>query len=137
MAFAAQTGGVPQVAWLMALAVVVWAVMYDTLYAMADRDEDLRIGVRSTAILFGSADLFMVSLLQITLLLALLLVGQVAELGNWYLAGLAIAAALLLWQRYWIRFRDPQRCLQAFLSNHHVGAAVTAGIFLDYVFRTA
>ncbi len=135
MAFAAQTGSVPRLAWLMWLTVVIWAVMYDTLYAMADRADDERIGVRSTAILFGRADLFIISLLQITLLMALLLVGQVAELGRWYDGGVAIAAALLLYQRWLIRDRDPGHCFQAFLNNRHVGTAIAVGIFLDYVYR--
>ncbi|RMF95237.1 MAG: 4-hydroxybenzoate octaprenyltransferase [Gammaproteobacteria bacterium] len=135
MAFAAETGSVPRLAWLMWLTVVVWAVMYDTLYAMADREDDARIGVRSTAILFGRADLFILSLLQLTLLLALLLVGQVASLGRWYYAGVAVAAALLLYQRLLIRDREPAHCFQAFLNNRHVGAAIAVGIFLDYLYR--
>ena len=137
MAFAAQTGEIPRLAWLMWLAVVVWAVMYDTLYAMADRNEDLKIGVHSTAILFGKADVFIISLLQVTLLLALLLIGQVARLGQWYLIGLGCAALLLLYQRLIIAEREPARCFQAFLNNRFVGAAVGVGIFLDYSFAVA
>ncbi len=136
MAFAAQTGEVPRLAWLLWLCVVIWAVIYDTMYAMADREEDLRMGVRSTAILFGNADVFIVSLLQVTLLLGLALAGQVAQLGWWYLVGLAVAGALLLHQRLSIRQRQPSDCFRAFLSNQWVGAAVFAGIVLDYTFRS-
>ncbi len=136
MVFAAQTGSVPRLAWLMWLVVVVWAVMYDTLYAMADREHDLEIGVKSTAILFGDADLFMVSLLQVLLLLGLILIGQVTGRGSWYLAGVAIAALLLLYQRRLAASRDPDRCFRAFTNNHYVGAAVFAGILLDYTFQS-
>ncbi len=137
MAFAAQSGAVPRLAWLLWLCVVIWAVIYDTMYAMADRDEDLRMGVRSTAILFGKADVFIVSLLQVTLLLGLALAGQVAQLGNWYLVGLAVAGALLLYQRQCISERKPTDCFRAFSNSHWVGAAVFAGIVLDYTFRSA
>ncbi len=135
MVFAAQTGDIPRLAWLMWLAVVVWAVMYDTMYAMSDRDEDLRIGLKSTAILFGTADLFIVSLLQIVLLFALILIGEVAQLGTWYMASLGIAAVLLLYQLILIRRREPDRCFRAFLNNHYVGAVVFAGILLDFIFQ--
>jgi 4-hydroxybenzoate polyprenyltransferase len=135
MAFAAETGSVPQLAWLMWLSVIVWAVIYDTMYAMADRADDLRIGVKSTAILFGTADVLIVSVLMIALVLALALVGQVAGLGPWYFASLAVAGALLLRQRALIRRREPALCFKAFLESHLVGAAVFAGIALDYFFR--
>ena len=118
MAFAAETGAVPRLAWLMWLSVVIWAVIYDTMYAMADRADDLRIGVKSTAILFGSADVFIVSLLMIVLMLALALVGRVGGLGPWYFGSLLVAGALLLRQRALIADRDPARCFQAFLESH-------------------
>lgn len=135
MAFAAQIGAVPRLAWLMWLTVVIWAVIYDTMYAMADRADDLRIGVKSTAILFGSADVFIVSLLMIVLMLALAFVGREGELGPWYFGSLVIAGALLLRERALIVDRDPGRCFKAFLESHRLGAAVFAGIALDYLFR--
>lgn len=135
MAFAAQTETIPRLAWLMWLTVIIWALVYDTMYAMADREDDLRIGVKSTAILFGNADVFIVTALQVTFLLALLLVGAVAELDGWYLAGVAISTGLMLYQRVLIRDRDPQRCFRAFLNNQYIGAIVFAGILLDYTFR--
>ncbi len=137
MAFAAQTGAVPRLAWLMWLTAVVWAVIYDTFYAMADRAGDEVIGVKSTAILFGSADLFCIGLLQVTMLLALALIGQAAEMGVWYYGAVGIVAALFLQQRISVNDRDPERCFQAFLANRHVGATMFAGILLDYIFRGA
>jgi 4-hydroxybenzoate polyprenyltransferase len=135
MAFAAQTGEVPRLGWLMWLTVVIWAVIYDTMYAMADRDEDLRAGGRSTAILFGRADIFIITLLQIVLILALLLVGAAAKLGPWYQASIAVAGVLMLYQRQLIKSRQPDHCLRAFLNNRYVGAAVFAGIVLGYTFQ--
>ncbi len=137
MAFAMETDAVPRLAWLLWLDVVVWAVIYDTMYAMADRDEDLRIGVKSTAILFGTADLFIIFLLQIVLVIGLLLAGREGGLGLWYLAGVGIGAVLLASQLWVIRHRDPECCLQAFRANTHFGAAIFAGILLDYTFRAA
>jgi len=136
MAFAAQTGAVPQLAWLMFLAVVLWAVVYDTMYAMVDREDDLRLGVRSTAILFGDADRAMIGVLQALVLLALWLIGARAGLGGWYLGGLAVAAALSLWQQYLIRERRPTDCFRAFLNNHYFGMVVFAGILLHYTFAS-
>lgn len=137
MAFAAQTGAVPRIAWLMFIAVVLWAVVYDTMYAMVDREDDLKLGVRSTAILFGDADRPMIGLLQALLLVALVLIGQQAALGAWYYGALAVAAALSLWQQYLIRARAPADCFRAFLNNHPFGMAVFAGIVLHYTFTAA
>jgi 4-hydroxybenzoate polyprenyltransferase len=135
MVFAAQNEEIPRLAWLMWLTVVVWAVIYDTMYAMADRDEDLRIGVKSTAILFGKTDLFMITLLQIVLLLAMVLIGGVAKLGGWYMLGVGAVFGFMVYQRFLIRHREPQQCLQAFQNNRYVGAALFAGILLDYTFQ--
>ncbi|MBT8443907.1 MAG: UbiA family prenyltransferase, partial [Gammaproteobacteria bacterium] len=135
MAFAAETGEVPRLAWLIFVAAVVWAVVYDTMYAMADREDDLKIGVKSTAILFGTADVFIVMMLQIVMLLALLLIGATAKLGIWYAGGVVIAAIFMFYQFMLIREREPSRCFQAFLNNRYVGAAVFIGIVLDYTFR--
>jgi 4-hydroxybenzoate polyprenyltransferase len=137
MAFAAETEAVPRLAWLLWLVVVVWAVIYDTMYAMADREDDLRIGVRSTAILFGTADLFIIFLLQVVLVIGLVLAGREGGLGTWYQAGVAAGALLLASQLWTIRHREPAACLDAFRANQHFGAAVFAGILLDYTFRAA
>jgi len=137
MAFAAQTGAVPQLAWLMFIAVVIWAVVYDTMYAMVDREDDLQLGVRSTAILFGDADRLIIGVLQALLLVALALVGQQAALGAWYYAALLVAAGLALWQQWLIRERRPEDCFRAFLNNHYFGMTVFIGILLHYLFAPA
>ena len=137
MAFAAQTGTVPRIAWLMFLAVVVWAVIYDTMYAMVDRDDDLKLGVGSTAILFGEADRPILMGMQVVLMLALWLTGRMAGLGEWYLVGLAVAAGLAVWQQRLIRTREREACFRAFLNNNYFGMVVFFGILLDYTFRQA
>jgi len=132
MAFAAQTGAVPKVAWLLYVTTVLWAVAYDTMYAMVDRDDDLKIGVKSTAILFGDADRLIIGLLQAMMLVALVLVGDLAELGTLYSVGLAVAALLAIYQQYLIRDRAPAACFAAFLNNNWLGAAVFVGLAADY-----
>ena len=132
MAFAAQTGEVPGVAWLLLVATVFWAVAYDTMYAMVDREDDLKVGVKSTAILFGTWDRALVGVFQALVLAALVLVGEVVGLGNAYRLGLLAAVALFAYQQYLIRDRDRARCFKAFLNNNHLGALVFAGIALDY-----
>ncbi len=132
MAFAATRGQVPEEAWLLYVAVVIWTVVYDTFYAMVDRDDDLKIGVKSTAILFGEYDRVVTGLLQLLTLVALLLVGQRFELGSYYYAGLGVAALLFVWQQWLIRRRERQKCFRAFLNNQWVGAVVFAGIALQF-----
>jgi 4-hydroxybenzoate polyprenyltransferase len=134
MAFAAQTGAIPPLAWLLFCAVLLWAVVYDTMYAMVDRLDDLRLGVKSTAILFGDADRTILAALQVSLLFTLYLVGERAGLGGWYHVGLASAAGAALWQQWLIRDRHPQACFAAFQNNHLFGGAVFAGILLHYTF---
>ena len=136
MAFAAETEVVPRLAWLLWPDVAVWAVIHDTMYAMAHTDEDLRIGVKSTAILFGTADLFIIFLLQVVLVIGLLLAGREGGLGLWYQAGVAVGGLLLASQLWLIRQRDAEACLRAFRANQHFGAAIFAGILLDYTFRS-
>ena len=135
MAFAAETHAVPQLAWLLFVAGVLWTVVYDTMYAMVDRADDLRLGVRSTAILFGEADRLVLAVLQLLVLAALWLVGRQAHLGGWYHAGLGAAAVLGAYQQWLIRAREPAACLRAFANNAWFGLAVFAGILLDYQFR--
>ncbi|WP_018233262.1 4-hydroxybenzoate octaprenyltransferase [Thioalkalivibrio thiocyanodenitrificans] len=136
MAFAAQTGEFPPpVAWLIFIAAVLWATVYDTFYAMADREDDLRLGVKSSAILFGEADRMITGILQLLLLWSLWLVGREAGLGLWYWLGLAVAAGSALYQQYLIVERRPAACFRAFLNNHWFGAAVFAGVFLDYLLK--
>lgn len=136
MAFAAQTGGVPRVGWLLFLAAVIWGVVYDTQYAMADRTDDLKIGVRSTAILFGDMDRAFIGGLQLLLFASLYLAGRSAELGAWYYGGLGVAAVFALYQHHLIKNRDAGGCFRAFLNNAWFGASVFCGIALDYIFRS-
>jgi len=134
MAFAAQLGHVPREGWLLFVVTMIWVVIYDTEYAMVDRDDDLRLGVKSTAVLFGDLDRVFIGGLQLMFLAGLLLVGQSAELGTKYLAGLAPAGALMLYQQYLIKDRDPQRSFSAFLNNAWVGGFVFVGILFAYYF---
>jgi 4-hydroxybenzoate polyprenyltransferase len=132
MSFAAQTGGVPWIAWEIYAATVLWALIYDTMYAMVDRDDDLKIGVKSTAILFGRHDRLILGLLQVAMLAILLAVGHQANLGPWYVAGWLGGAILFVYQQWLIRDREKPACFRAFLNNHWFGALLFAGIALDY-----
>jgi len=135
MAFAEQAGGVPASAWLLFAAAVLWTMVYDTMYAMVDREDDLAIGVRSSAVLFGRTDRIVVALMQLGSLALLAIVGQLSALGRWYWLGLGMAATLALREQWLIRDREPSACFQAFLNNNYFGMAVFAGIALDYLFR--
>jgi len=134
MAFAAQSGAVPAQAWLLFVANCLWTVAYDTQYAMVDREYDLKIGVKSTAILFGDADRVIIGALQGMFLLAMLLAAAQAGLGMFFYAGLLAATVLFVHQESLTRGRAPEGCFRAFLNNHRVGAAVFTGIFLHYLF---
>ncbi len=131
MAFAAVTGAVPALAWLLFLGNVLWTTAYDTWYAMVDRDDDIRMGSKSTAILFGDADLVALGVLQGGFLLTLVLVGQRAGLGPAWYAGVLVAAGLVGWQFWQGRSRARDVCFRAFLHNNWVGLAVFAGLAVD------
>jgi 4-hydroxybenzoate polyprenyltransferase len=131
MAFASVQNQVPPAAWLLFIGSLLWIVAYDTQYAMVDRDDDVRVGIKSTAILFGEADRFMVGMLQLGALSTLALLGAQLDLGIFYHAGLAAAAGLFAYQQYLIRHRDRDGCFKAFLNNVWVGFAVFAGVVLD------
>ena len=134
MAFTALGKPVPwTLCGLLILATALWAIAYDTFYAMVDRADDLRIGVKSSAILFGRHDRVLTALLQGATLAVLGYVGR--HLGLWYGLGLLVAAGLAAYQQWLIRDRDPARCLKAFLNNTWFGAAVFAGLFLDFALR--
>lgn len=132
MAFAAQANALPDVAWLLLTATVLWATAYDTMYAMVDRDDDLQIGVKSTAILFGEADRVIIGVIQVTFILTMMIIGNKLEFGLFYYLGLSAATGLLVYQQYLIRDREANLCFKAFLNNHWVGLAIFAGLLLNY-----
>ena len=136
MAFSAVTGELPPPeAWLLYIANLLWTVAYDTYYAMTDREDDLKIGVKSTAILFGEADRLIILTLQGLALLCLAMAGARFSLGIWFLLGLLGAAACFAWEFWSTRGREPQACFAAFLHNHWAGLAILLGIVVDYALR--
>jgi 4-hydroxybenzoate polyprenyltransferase len=135
MAFAAQTGQTEQLAWLVFGTALVWAIIYDTFYAMADREDDLKIGIKSTAILFGDADLFVIGGLQILMLVSLIFIGDMAELGAWYYTSVFIAGILMAYHQKLARDRQSANCFSAFLHNQYIGMVVFIGIVLHYTFN--
>ncbi len=134
MAFAAQTGEIPKEAWLLLISTVLWATAYDTMYAMIDRPEDIKAGIKSTAILFGHADRFIIGIIQICMLLVMALVGQKLELSGFYYMGLVVAAGLAIYQQALLRERDSALYFKAFLNNNWFGAVIFIGLYLHYLF---
>jgi 4-hydroxybenzoate polyprenyltransferase len=133
MAFAATTNSIPKIAWLLLIANILWVVVYDTIYAMIDREDDLKIGIKSTAILFDDADRFIIGLIQSLVLIALIVIGQQASLNTIYYFSLIIGGCLFLYQLYLIRNRDQKKCMQAFLNNNWFGLVVFIGLFINYL----
>lgn len=131
MAYAAQTGEVPPTSWLIYTTTVLWTVAYDTQYAMVDRDDDLKIGIKSTAILFGSNDRMIIGILQSLVLIGLTLIGEQEALGFYYFFGVVLAALLFIYQQHLIRLRYREDCFRAFLNNQWVGLIIFAGLLLD------
>ncbi len=131
MAFAAQLGSIPQGAWVVFTAVILWTACYDTFYAMVDRPDDIQAGIKSTAVLLGDMDRPMTACLQASTVLALLLAGAQFELGIAYYLGVLAAAGLFGYQQYLIRERDRKACFSAFMNNNWVGIVVFAGIVAD------
>ena len=134
MAFAATGAGLGDPAWLLFIASVLWIVSYDTLYAMVDRDDDLRVGIKSTAILFGNADRTMVAALQASTVVTLVLLGVRLQFGVSYFLGIAMVAALFVYQQRLIRDRKPAHCFAAFRNNVWVGFALFAGTVTELEF---
>jgi len=133
MAFAAENGQIASVAWLIFLINVIWSVIYDTLYAMVDRDDDMSIGLKSTAILFGRYDLLIIRLLKVLMIALLLVLGLDLQLSWPWFAGVAVAAVLFTRQQYQVRNRDRDACFKAFLNNNWVGVAVWVGLLAAYL----
>lgn len=133
MAYAALTNSLPLVAWLLLLANMLWAAIYDTEYAMVDREDDLKIGLKSTAIRFGEWDRRIIGYLQLALLFLLIGIGLLTGRSGFYYLGVFVAAWLALYQQYLIRDRQPEGCFQAFLNNHLFGLAIFCGLLLDFL----
>lgn len=132
MAFAAEQQALPAGLWLISAAIVLWTVAFDTYYAMVDREDDLKIGVKSTAILFGRQDLLIIAILQLLALVLLAVAGGYFQRGWVYSMGLIIAAGYFICQHLQARTRQPQGCFKAFVNNHRVGMAIFIGLALDY-----
>jgi len=137
MVSAAQTGAVQPVAWLLYVVAIIWALAYDTIYAMVDRSDDVKLGVKSTAILFGRKDVLIVMVLQVMVLGGLTFVALNTGAGWLFVSGLLVAAAVLFRQWQLIRTREPAPCFRAFHLNNHMGALLFAGIFFDYLVRNS
>ncbi len=135
MAFAAQKASVPIETWVLLLANLFWVVVYDTQYAMVDREDDLQIGIKSTAILFGEADRHIIGLLQLVCLLCLFWVAHEFSLGLIYISSIFLVAILFLYHLYLIRHRKRQDCFKAFKHNNWVGICILLGIIFDYGYR--
>ncbi len=135
MAFAAINDTIDPRSWLIYTTVVLWTVVYDTFYAMVDRRDDLKIGVKSTAILFGEGDRLITACLQVMVLMGLVMIGKQFELGFCFDLSILVVAGLFAWQQKLIKHRHRDNCFKAFLNNNWVGATVFIGIALDQVFK--
>ena len=133
MSFSAQTNTIPVVAWIMYLAVMLWALVYDTMYAMVDKDDDLKIGVKSTAILFGDKDREIMAGLQLVIIGLLIYIGMLQQLGVFFYIGVAIAFGLSVYQQKLIFNREKMLCFKAFLNSNYFGMAIFFGLFFDYL----
>jgi 4-hydroxybenzoate polyprenyltransferase len=133
MAFMALNQSIPAVAWLLFCVAVIWALIYDTQYAMVDRDDDLKIGIKSSAILFGRHDRLVIGVLQLVMMSLLLLIGILIERSVIYYLSLAVAGGLFIYQQWLIRAREPRACFEAFLNNNIFGMVVFIGLVIDYL----
>lgn len=131
MAYAAQSGALPTVAWLLFVANILWTVAYDTLYAMVDRDDDIKVGIKSTAILFGRFDKLIIGILQLATIILLIAIGGILQLNQGYYWALLLASALFVYQQMLIQGRQREQCFKAFLNNNYVGMVIFIGISLS------
>jgi 4-hydroxybenzoate polyprenyltransferase len=137
MAFSAQQNHVPETAWLIYIATVFWTIAYDTMYAMADREDDLKAGIKSTAILFGSADKIIIACLQLLTIFSLLLLANKEQFSWIFYISLIVAAGFFIYQQYLISQRNAEKCLLAFKNNHWVGTVIFIGIAGQYFFQSS
>lgn len=135
MAYAAQSGHLPAVAWLLFLANILWTIAYDTLYAMVDRDDDLNVGIKSTAILFGRFDKLIIGLLQLATIIVLIIIGGILQLSQWYYWALLLSSMLFVYQQMLIQKRQREQCFKAFLNNNYVGMVIFIGIGLSVLWQ--
>lgn len=135
MAYAAQSGTLPTVAWLLFAANILWTIAYDTLYAMVDRDDDLKVGIKSTAILFGRFDKLIIGILQLATVMLLIAIGGILDLSQGYYWALLLAAALFVYQQMLIQGRQREQCFKAFLNNNYVGMVIFIGISLSVLWQ--
>ena len=133
MAFAATITSIPKIAWLLLIVNILWTVVYDTIYAMVDREDDLKIGIKSTAILFDDADRFIIGIIQALVLIALIVVGKQASLNLPYYLSIAFGCILFIYQSYLIKDREPKKCMQAFMNNNWFGLVIFIGLFINYL----
>lgn len=136
MAYTAQANEVTAITWLVFLATILWATAYDTMYAMVDYDDDIKVGVKSTAVLFGNLDKVFIGIIQILLIFNLILIGHRAELSGFYFLGVTAASVFAAYQQYLIKDRKRELCFQAFLNNNWFGLVLFIGVFLDYQFAS-
>ncbi|MCU7835073.1 MAG: 4-hydroxybenzoate octaprenyltransferase [gamma proteobacterium symbiont of Taylorina sp.] len=132
MGFAAQLNHIPDIAWLLYIVTILWIVAYDTMYAMADREEDLKIGVKSTAIIFAGNDKFILAILQLLFLAGMILIAYFLKAGVYFYLGILAASFFSIYQQYLIRNREKKACFEAFLNNNWLGMVIFIGIFLDF-----
>jgi len=133
MSFAAQTDAIPAVAWVMYLAVILWALVYDTMYAMVDKDDDLKIGVKSTAILFGDKDREIMAILQLIIIGLLLKIGMMQDLSAIYFVSIILASGFFIYEQKLIFHRHKADCFKAFLNSNYFGLTVFVGLLLEYL----
>lgn len=133
MAFVASEKAVDELVWLIYFTNLIWIVMYDTLYAMVDRDDDLKVGIRSTAILFGDADRMMIGLMQAMTLAGMIILGVTQGYSWWYHGPMWLVVALFIWQQYLIKDREPGQCFRAFLNNNYVGFVWFVAVLMEFI----
>ena len=133
MAFTAQVGNVTKLGWIVFTTAIIWAVIYDTFYAMSDRKDDLKIGIKSTAILFGKHDLLIIFGSQLLMIISLIYIGKIAELGYLFYVSIGISAIFMMYQQWLARDRVSQNCFAAFMNNNYVGMTIFIGISADYM----
>ncbi len=133
MAYTAINGDVPPIeAWLLFIATLLWTTAYDTQYGMVDREDDIKIGIKSTAIFFGRYDSFIIGILHLLTLMTVTIVGMINDRGSIFYLGILIASGFAIYQQFLIENKEPQKCLQAFLNNNWLGMVIFIGIATDY-----